>query len=242
MSYLWLDQYQLILSFWDAGLRRCRIRRSWWRTRIALLGFRRLEEIHLHVVRESQSKVSNVPTTCNFNWQYLISRTLSRYLHSSRFSSIAWSQMSNNQATFPYGLIAGGMVDGNIHVWDASKLAIGEPDSLLASVEQHQGAIAGLQFNPHKESSHLLASGGSDAEVFVTSLEPPDQPSVFVPAPPPNNAKHTADITKVAWNTQVVHILASAAQNGSCYIWDLRQKKAWYVVLILIQKYCLRLL
>jgi len=153
----------------------------------------------------------------------------------SRFSSIAWSQMSVNTEEFPYGLIAGGMADGNIHVWDPSRLAEAEEeevepdqvDALLASVEQHSGAVTALHFNPHKESSHLLASGGSDAEVFVTSLEHPDQPSVFIPAPPPNNAKHTADVTKVAWNTQVAHILASAAQNGSCYIWDLRQKKAW---------------
>lgn len=138
--------------------------------------------------------------------------------------------MSINASSYPYGLIAGGMVDGNIHVWNPSKLAEGEMDSLLASVEQHQGAVLGLHFNPHKESSHLLASGGSDAEVFVTSLEHPEEPSVFVPAPPPNNAKHTADITQVAWNSQVAHILASSAQNGSCFVWDLRQKKAWYVL------------
>lgn len=137
--------------------------------------------------------------------------------------------MSVSASSYPYGLIAGGMVDGNIHVWNPSKLAEGEVDSLLASVEQHQGAVSGLHFNPHKESSHLLASGGSDAEVFVTSLEHPEEPSVFVPAPPPNNAKHTADITQVAWNSQVAHILASSAQNGSCFVWDLRQKKAWYV-------------
>ena len=135
--------------------------------------------------------------------------------------------MANNAAEFPSGLIAGGMVDGYVHVWDTAKLLTDDPEPLIASVEQHQGAINGLQFNPHKDSSHLLASGGSDCEVYVTSLERPEQPNVFIPAPPPNNAKHTADITKVAWNTQVVHILASAAQNGSTYIWDLRQKKAW---------------
>ena len=135
--------------------------------------------------------------------------------------------MASNTAEFPSGLIAGGMVDGCVHVWDTGKLLTDDPEPLIASVEQHQGAIHGLQFNPHKESSHLLASGGSDCEVYVMSLERPEQPNVFVPAPPPNNAKHTADITKVAWNTQVVHILASAAQNGSTYIWDLRQKKAW---------------
>ena len=40
------------------------------------------------------------------------------------------------------------------------------------------GAIHGLQFNPHKESSHLLASGGADGEVYIMSLERPDQPNV----------------------------------------------------------------
>ncbi len=111
--------------------------------------------------------------------------------------------MAINSEQYTHGLIAGGMVDGNIHVWDPAKVIEGSEDSLLASVEQHQGPICGLHFNPHKESSHLLASGGDDGEVFVTSLERPDAPSVFVPAPPPNNAKHTAAITKVAWNTQV---------------------------------------
>jgi protein transport protein SEC31 len=136
--------------------------------------------------------------------------------------------MANNQDVYNMGLIAGGMVDGVINVWDPAKIAAGEDDAtLLACVEQHQGAVTGLHFNPHKESSHLLASGGSDTEIYVMSLERPDDPSVFIPAPPPNNTKHTADITQVAWNTQVPHILASSAQNGSCCVWDLRQKRAW---------------
>jgi protein transport protein SEC31 len=136
--------------------------------------------------------------------------------------------MSNYTDTFSRGLIAGGMVDGTINIWDPSKLSLTDEDALLASVEQqHQGAISGLHFNPHADSSHLLASGGSDAEVYVMSLERYDEPTVFIPAPPPANAKHTADITQVAWNSQVVHILASAAQNGSTIIWDLRQKRAW---------------
>ena len=148
--------------------------------------------------------------------------------YSTRFSSIAWSQMACNPTEFPYGLVGGGMTDGSIHIWDPARLASNDPDSLLISLtQQHQGAIPGLQFNPHKESSHLLASGGVDAEVFVTSLENLDQPSVFVPAPLPSTAKHSAGITKVAWNTQVSHILASASSNGGTYIWDLKQKKAW---------------
>ncbi|RYG68084.1 hypothetical protein EON64_05940, partial [archaeon] len=135
--------------------------------------------------------------------------------------------MSTYSTSFPYGVIAGGMADGTINVWNPAKFSEADEESLLVSIEQHAGAIPGLHFNPHKESSHLLASGGSDGEVYVMSLDNPDTPSVFVPAPPPSAAKHTADVTRVAWNSQVVHILASAAQNGSTYIWDLRQKRAW---------------
>lgn len=144
----------------------------------------------------------------------------------ARFSSIAWSQMSNNASMYTHGLIAGGMVDGTINIWDPSKVNLEtEEGGMIASIEQHhQGSVNGLHFNPHKESSHLLASGGADAEVYVWNLERPDEPTALTPA---SNAKHTADITQVAWNSQVVHILASAAQNGSAIIWDLRQKRAW---------------
>lgn len=36
----------------------------------------------------------------------------------------------------------------------------------------------------------------SDGEVFVTSIERPEEPNVFIPAPGPNASKHTAEITK----------------------------------------------
>ena len=136
---------------------------------------------------------------------------------------------------YSHGLIAGGMADGTINLWNPELLLNSEPecsDALIGAIAQHQGSVNGLQFNPHKESSHLLATGGADCEVYVMSLDRPDTPNVFVPAPPPSQSKHTADITRVAWNTQVAHIMASAAQNGQCIVWDLRQKKAWCVVSI----------
>ena len=123
------------------------------------------------------------------------------------------------------GIIAGGMVDGQINVWNPSDIVRGG-EGLISCLHHHQGAIQGLHFNPHKESSSLLASGGNDGEVYIISLEDPSNPVVFAPADS-NTARHTADVTKVAWNTQVAHILATSSQNGSCFIWDLKQKKAW---------------
>jgi len=92
---------------------------------------------------------------------------MSIYQPSSRFSSIAWSKMKMNNAGYPLGIIAGGMSDGNVRLWNPSKLAAGEApagasasaEPLLATIAQHQGSVNGLQFNPNAESSHLLASG-----------------------------------------------------------------------------------
>ena len=176
------------------------------------------------------SEGMSVHVGCNCivsSWVFVLILYIFFFVYSSRFSSIAWSKMANRATDYSYGLIAAGMVDGTINVWDPAKLVADHDEPLIASVEQHAGAIFGLDFNPHAESSHLLASGGSDGEVYVLALDRPETPNVFVPAPPPNNAKHTADITKVRWNSQVAHILASSAQNGSTIVWDLRQKKAW---------------
>jgi len=144
-----------------------------------------------------------------------------------KFSSLAWSPMANYSADFGMGLLAGGMTDGSICLWDPSKVIEGHAKPQLSAMKHHTGAVS-LHFNPTAASNHLLASGGADANVLIHALDRPDTPKQpFVPAPDPSAAKHTAEVTKVAWNTQVPHILASASMNGSTHIWDLRQKKSW---------------
>jgi protein transport protein SEC31 len=145
---------------------------------------------------------------------------------SARFATLAWSEMATKQE-FSYGIVAGGMSDGTVNVWDPAKLVANHATPKLTSLQQHSGPVTGLAFNPHKSSSHLLASGGADASVFVMSLDRPEQPNVFVPAPPPSATKHSAEVTKCAWNSQVGHILATGSGNGQCIVWDLRQKKPW---------------
>jgi protein transport protein SEC31 len=185
-------------------------------------------ELELHLLDFADATQMGTTVLGSVRARYLPAKNFILFLQftfcSSRFSSIAWSQMTNFTETYSMGLIAGGMIDGTVNIWNPSHIEAGV-DPLLASLEQHQGAATALHFNPHKESSHLLATGGSDGEVFIMALDQLDPPTVFLPAP--NTSKHTADITQVAWNTQVAHILASSAQNGSCFVWDLRQKRAW---------------
>lgn len=46
---------------------------------------------------------------------------------SARFATIAWSEMATKQMDYPYGLVAGGMGDGTVNVWDPAKLVASHP-------------------------------------------------------------------------------------------------------------------
>lgn len=150
----------------------------------------------------------------------------------SRFSSIGWtpgtSALTSNPL-FNMGLIAGGMDNGTINIWNPSKIIQGDTNAaLLSSIERTSGgAISALQFNPHALSANLLATGSSTGEILISSLDNPDQPTVTIPSDAHVGTSTGAEITQLAWNTEVSHIVASAAGNGVVTIWDLKQNKPW---------------
>jgi protein transport protein SEC31 len=165
----------------------------------------------------------------------------------SRFSSIGWTPGSSLlNEHYSMGLIAGGMDNGCIHIWNpmdiisstnSTSSSNGEDQgarpvngngngvtaSLLSTIDrQDNGAISALQFNPHPSSANLLATGSSNGEILISSLDTPDQPTVTI-----QSDANQAQITNLAWNTEVSHIIASSAANGLVTIWDLRENKPW---------------
>lgn len=82
----------------------------------------------------------------------------------------------------------------------------------------HQGAVKGLQVNPI--SPNLLASGSINADVLLWDLN-------SLQSYPPTGSKSARleDITDLAWNCQVSHILATSSSNGYIVIWDLKSRK-----------------
>ncbi len=127
---------------------------------------------------------------------------------SSRLATLDWSGLAGKGKDYPYGVIAGGMGDGSVVIWDpavlvAANRTMSGKSGRLASIQRHNGAVSGLGFNPHKNSSHLLASGGVDPHVLRISIERAASTKGFVPAPPPCSTAHEGEISKCAWNTQV---------------------------------------
>ncbi|KAL3921916.1 MAG: hypothetical protein SGARI_006571 [Bacillariaceae sp.] len=140
----------------------------------------------------------------------------------SRFASLGWS--SSTDGKFPLGLLAGGMENGAVHVWDPQAvMQQHQAVPVLSHTEHGSGAVKALQFN--KLVPGQLATGGSDGKVLILDMNQPDAPP-FTPSAD-NNSHQRAPITSLAWNTQVPHILASAAGDGTVTVWDLNSRKAW---------------
>ena len=92
----------------------------------------------------------------------------------------------------------------------------------VASLERHTGGVRALEFNPGMPN--LLASGAGESEVLITDLSKPANPNFYSPGAalggPP------ADISCVAWNRKVQHILASTSHGGQSVVWDLKLKRS----------------
>lgn len=140
------------------------------------------------------------------------------------FHSIAWGNKGIDDGTFSAGLIAGGMSDGSVNIWNAASILQHDQNSALISrSEHHKGQVLGLQFHP--QQPNLLASGATDGEVFVWDLANPSSPSPSKPNPTAQKVGNHG-VTSVSWNKKVPQILASANEIGETTVWDLRQKRS----------------
>eukprot|EP01119_Soliformovum_irregulare_P013768 TRINITY_DN3700_c0_g1_i1.p1 TRINITY_DN3700_c0_g1~~TRINITY_DN3700_c0_g1_i1.p1 ORF type:complete len:1138 (+),score=363.18 TRINITY_DN3700_c0_g1_i1:134-3547(+) len=140
-----------------------------------------------------------------------------------RFHKLVWSQ-GTFQDAHPQGLIAGGLANGVIKIWDPAKIIAKSEDSLISTCEKHTaGPVQGLDFNPFQ--TQLLASGGADAEVYIWDLKNPAEPTVYNPGSK-TGQQQDVPINCIGWNKKVAHILASTNYNGVTSIWDLKVKRA----------------
>eukprot|EP01132_Coremiostelium_polycephalum_P009151 gene9151-11217_t len=139
---------------------------------------------------------------------------------SNRFNKIAWGAASGNS---PLGIIAGAMDNNTISLWNPAKILEGVEDesTLIGTANKHTGAVHSIDL--HSVQTNLLASGGSDSEIFIWDLSNPTSPTGYTPGPKP---QHSAEITSVAWNKKFQHILGSASNNGSVFVWDLKAKRS----------------
>lgn len=146
-----------------------------------------------------------------------------------KFCSLAWGGVSE-EAIGSLGLVAGGMADGMIQIWDVNSLSNpndqGDLDRGLVfgkdnDQSRHEGEVKALQFNTM--NAYQLASGASDGELRVWDLG--NASGVAVDSFPSQRGGGKDQITALAWNPKVVNIIGNTSSSGMSDIWDLRKKR-----------------
>lgn len=136
---------------------------------------------------------------------------------SSRFNRLAWGAID---ATRPQGIVAAGMENGELNLWDPAKI-VAEADAADASIlknKAHDGPVRGVDFNPI--AKNLLASGATNGQIFVWDLK-----DLTSPYSPGGRSSRLDEITALSWNSGVQQILATASSTGFTVVWDLRGKR-----------------
>ena len=89
-------------------------------------------------------------------------------------------------------------------------------------MQKHTGPVRGLEFNAF--SPNLLASGAEDGELCIWDLAKPTTPSLYPPLKGGAGQPDTGEVSFLAWNNKVQHILASSL-NGTTVVWDLKRQR-----------------
>ncbi|XP_022018233.1 protein transport protein SEC31 homolog B isoform X1 [Helianthus annuus] len=144
---------------------------------------------------------------------------------SEPFNRLSWGKSPvSGSEEFSLGLVAGGLVDGNIGIWNPRILISSEENegALIQQLSRHRGPVRGLEFS--SLSPNHLASGAEEGEICIWDIAKPAEPTHFPPLKGSASAKQ-GEISFLSWNRKVQPILASTSINGTTVVWDLRKQK-----------------
>ena len=113
-----------------------------------------------------------------------------------------------------------------MNLWNPHAITSGNGEgSLICPLRKHTGSVKGLEFNSF--SPNLLASGAADGDLCIWDLANPAQPSLYpaLKGGSSQAAGQGVDITHLAWNRKVQHILASTSSGGTTVVWDLKRQR-----------------
>ncbi|KAK7113259.1 protein transport protein Sec31A-like isoform X2 [Littorina saxatilis] len=136
-----------------------------------------------------------------------------------RFHQVVWGAFGSDtdESGMASGTIVGGGENGSVLVYSAEKMIAGASDCSLLELTKHTGAVKALDFNPFQKN--LLASGASDSEIYIWDLNKAENPMT-----PGQKSQPPEEVSCIAWNKQVQHILASNFA-ARCVVWDLRKSE-----------------
>ncbi|XP_055087877.1 protein transport protein Sec31A [Periophthalmus magnuspinnatus] len=135
---------------------------------------------------------------------------------SHRYHKLVWSPFGIDGQGLASGVLIAGGENGNVILYDPVKILSGDRDVIIAESSIHTGPVRALDVNPFQ--ANLVASGGNESEIYIWDIN-----NFGSPMTPGPKTQPLEDISCVAWNRQVQHILASTSPSGRTSVWDLRK-------------------
>ena len=146
------------------------------------------------------------------------------------FTSIEWTFLGKNSEDHYLGFVIGGHEDGSLSLWDmteilsnSDKLSNSQDFGCIFQKQLFEDSVNVLSCN---EKPNLVAVGTT--QVNVVSIDKNFQMSIAMSCPPPQKG---GSFVSLNWNDKVNHILASATDNGSVYIYDMKKKSLFLEIM-----------
>ncbi|KAM9306638.1 protein transport protein Sec31A isoform 2-T2 [Pholidichthys leucotaenia] len=143
-------------------------------------------------------------------------KSCGRFSSAHRYHKLVWGPYGMDAQGHPSGVLIAGGENGNIILYDPAKIMAGDSDVVITESDRHAGPVRALDVNPFQ--TNLVASGGNESEIYIWDMN-----NFGSPMAPGPKTQPLEDISCVAWNRQVQHILASASPSGRASVWDLRK-------------------
>ncbi|KAM7021194.1 protein transport protein Sec31A isoform 11-T11 [Passerculus sandwichensis] len=145
-------------------------------------------------------------------------KSCATFSSSHRYHKLIWGPHSMTSGDRVSGVLIAGGENGNVILYDSTKILDGEAEVIIAQKDKHTGPVRALDVNMFQ--TNLVASGANESEIYIWDLN-----NFATPMTPGVKTQPLEDISCIAWNRQVQHILASASPSGRATVWDLRKNE-----------------
>ncbi|CAH2301707.1 transport Sec31A isoform X1 [Pelobates cultripes] len=145
-------------------------------------------------------------------------KSCATFSSSHRYHKLIWGPHGMNSDGELSGVLIAGGENGNVILYDPAKILAGDIEVVIAQQDKHSGPVRALDVNSFQ--TNLVASGANESEIYIWDLN-----NFAVPMTPGAKSQPLEDISCIAWNRQVQHILASTSPSGRATVWDLRKNE-----------------
>ncbi|NXJ99389.1 SC31A protein, partial [Corythaixoides concolor] len=145
-------------------------------------------------------------------------KSCATFSSSHRYHKLIWGPHNMTSSERVSGVLIAGGENGNVILYDPAKIIAGDTEVIIAQKDKHTGPVRALDVNMFQ--SNLVASGANESEIYIWDLN-----NFATPMTPGVKTQPLEDVSCIAWNRQVQHILASASPSGRATVWDLRKNE-----------------